>query len=184
MFGYDAARLHAALNDLPSALLLAAVLFDLASWWRNRPSLASASLWCLWAGVLGGWASVVAGNLAEEAIDHGDAIHELMERHETFGLIVTAFFTVLLLWKLWRRTGRTAGEEGALRALAVVGLAGLFYVGNLGGQMVFNHAAGVTNAKMIEELRDREAMPSANPAASQSGAAGHTHAPGTPPHAH
>ena len=30
MLGYDWPRLHAALNDLPAALLLVAVLFDLA----------------------------------------------------------------------------------------------------------------------------------------------------------
>ena len=29
MFGYDWPRLHAALNDLPAALLIGAVLFDL-----------------------------------------------------------------------------------------------------------------------------------------------------------
>ena len=36
MFGYDWPRLHAALNDLPAALLLVAVLFDLAG--RGHPA--------------------------------------------------------------------------------------------------------------------------------------------------
>jgi uncharacterized membrane protein len=184
MFGYDAARLHAALNDLPSALLLVAVLFDLAAWWRKRESLAWAAIWCLWAGVLGGWGAVIAGNLAEEAIDHGDAIHAIMERHETFALVVMGLFTVQLLWKLWRRSGRSPAEEWALRALAVVGLAGLIVVGNLGGQMVFDHAAGVSNAKMIEELNDRGAMPQVSPPALTPAPRGHTHAPGTPEHTH
>ena len=40
MFGYDWPRLHAALNDLPAALLLVAVLFDLAA--GHPPCLAPA----------------------------------------------------------------------------------------------------------------------------------------------
>jgi uncharacterized membrane protein len=182
MFGYDAVRLHAALNDLPGALLLVAVLFDLAGWALKRESLAWAGLWSLWAGVIGGWAAVVAGNLAEEEIDHGDAIHALMERHELLGLIAMGVFTAVLLWKLWRRGGRSAAEEWALRAVSVGALVGVLVVGNLGGKMVFDHAAGVSNAKMIEELKDRKALPAADSAAPAGD--GHTHAPGTAPHSH
>jgi uncharacterized membrane protein len=184
MLGFDAARLHAALNDVPAALLVAAVLFDLGAWLRRRESLAWASIWCLWAGVLGGWAAVIAGNLAEEAIDHGDAIHEIMQRHERLGLIVMGFFTALLLWKLWRRAGRPAAEEWTLRVLGVAGLVGLYLVASLGGRMVFDHAAGVTNAKMIAELKDRKALPPPADSATAAGDAHHSHPPGTPAHEH
>ena len=183
MSGYDAVRLHAALNDLPTALLTAAILFDLGAWLRKRESLTWASLWCLWAGVLGGWAAVVAGNLAAEDIDHSDAVHEIMKRHELLGAIVMGLFTVLLVWKLWRRAGRSAVEEGTLRLLGVAGLAGLLLVANLGGRMVFDHAAGVSNAEMIAELKDRKALPMmSDSAAAAPMGQGHTHAPGTPPH--
>jgi hypothetical protein len=40
MFGYDWPRLHAALNDLPAALLLVTVLFDTGAWITKRESLA------------------------------------------------------------------------------------------------------------------------------------------------
>ncbi|HMA40120.1 MAG TPA: DUF2231 domain-containing protein, partial [Gemmatimonadales bacterium] len=82
MFGYDLPRLHAAVNDLPAALLLAAVLFDLMGWILKRDSLVWAGIWTLWAGVVGGWAAVILGELAEEKIDHGEAIHEIMTTHE------------------------------------------------------------------------------------------------------
>lgn len=183
MFGYDAARLHAALNDLPAALLLVAVLFDLAAWWRKRESLAWASIWCLWAGVVGGWAAVIAGKLAQEEIDHGEAIHEIMERHETLALIAMGVFTALLVWKLWRRVERSAAEEWVLRAVGVVGLVGLLVAASWGGQMVFDHAAGVPNAKLIEELQDRRVLPTTPPTL-EAAPGGHIHAPGTPPHHH
>jgi len=50
MLGYDAPRWHAVLNDLPAALLLVAVLFDLAAAATKRESLAWAGIWTLWAG--------------------------------------------------------------------------------------------------------------------------------------
>jgi uncharacterized membrane protein len=55
MFGYDLPRWHAAVNDLPAALLIAAVLFDLVGWATKRESLVWAGIWTLRAGVIGGW---------------------------------------------------------------------------------------------------------------------------------
>ena len=184
---YDAARLHAALNDFPAALLLAAVLFDFAAVVWKRESLAWAGIWTLWAGVVGGWAAVIAGNLAEESIDHGEAIHELMERHELLGYVTMGIFTVVLGWKLWRRVGRGAAEEWVLRGLGAVGVVTLILLGNVGGQLVFEHAAGVPSDKMHAELLDRGVLlPGADSTrtAADSQAGGHQHAPGTPPHEH
>ncbi len=96
MFGYDWPRFHAAVNDLPSALLLVTVLFDLGAWLSKRDSLKSAALWTLWAGVIGGWIAVLAGLQAEDAIEHGEAIHELMETHETLALTTMGIFTAVL----------------------------------------------------------------------------------------
>src|SRR2546430_11695356 len=122
MFGYDWPRFHAAVNDLPTALLLVTVLFDLGAWLTKRDSLKAAALWTLWAGVIGGWAAVLAGLQAEDAIEHGEAIHELMETHETLQLTTMGIFTVVLVWKLFRRARLTPPEEAGLRLLGVAGL--------------------------------------------------------------
>lgn len=182
MLGYDATRWHALLNDLPAALLLVAVLFDLAGWIWKRESLRWAAIWTLWAGVIGGWAAVISGSLAEEAIDHGDAIHALMERHETLAKITMIVFTVVLGWKLWRRADLKPMEEWAIRALSVAGVVLLCIVGSIGGTLVFEHAAGMANERMIEELKNRGAMPAAPGDTAK--APGHEHAPGTAPHRH
>src|SRR5207245_10833950 len=93
MLGYDWARFHAAVNDLPAALLFVTVLFDLGAWVTKRDSLKSAAVWTLWAGVIGGWVAVLAGLQAEDVIEHGEAIHELMETHETVALTTIGIFT-------------------------------------------------------------------------------------------
>ncbi len=52
MLGYDAPRWHAALNDFPVALLIAAVFFDFGAAIWKRESLKWAGIWTLWAGVI------------------------------------------------------------------------------------------------------------------------------------
>src|SRR2546422_5836887 len=70
MFGYDWPRFHAAVNDLPAALLFTTVLFDVAAGLTKRASLQAAALWTLWAGVVGGWVAVLAGLQAERSEEH------------------------------------------------------------------------------------------------------------------
>jgi uncharacterized membrane protein len=190
MLGYDAARWHAVLNDLPAALLVVAVLFDLAAAILKRESLMWASIWTLWAGVIGGWAAVIAGELASDAIEHGEGIHEIMEKHETMALLTMGVFTVVLIWRLFRRFQLPAQELAITRFLTVVGLAGLVWTGILGGRMMFEHAAGVPTKMLQAEILDRaagheheedEAREHGTPADTTK-TAPHTHPPGTPPH--
>lgn len=157
MFGYDWPHAHAALNDLPAALLFATVLFDVASWITKRESLRSAALWTLWAGVIGGWAAIVAGLQAEDAIDHGNGIHEIMESHETWAFVTMAVFTVVLVYKLFRRGNLNRTEELLGRVLSLAGLVTLICTARLGGKMFFEHAAGVPTAVFEPEARDRAA---------------------------
>lgn len=155
MFGYDWPRLHAALNDLPAALLFVTVLFEVASWITKRESLRAVALWTLWAGVIGGWAAVVAGLQAEEVIDHGGAIHELMEPHETLALFTMGVFTVVLAHKLFRRGQLPRVEEWVSRTVSFAGLLMLLWTAWLGGKMYFEHAAGVPTSALAPEIRDR-----------------------------
>src|SRR5205809_2585965 len=193
MLGYDWPRFHAAVNDLPAALLFVTVLFVIAAWLTKRDSLKSAALWTLWAGVTGGWVAVLAGLKAEDVIEHGEAIHELMETHETLALITMGIFTVVLVWKLYRRFQLAPIEDLVLRGLSVLGFVGLLYTATIGGKLAFEHAAGVPSATLKVELENREA--GHHHAAGEADAdeheqadstkpPAHTHAPGTPEHKH
>ncbi len=194
MLGYDAPRWHAVINDFPAALLVAAVFFDLAAAAGKRESLKWAAAWTLWAGVLGGWAAVVSGKLAEKAIEHGEAIHELMEQHERRALVTMSIFTVILAWKLYRRFALPSMEEWASRVLSVVGVVGICYVGAAGGQLAFEHAAGVSTKTLQTEIENREAGHQHEPGeaddhdhgtpADTGAKPAHVDPPGTPPHRH
>jgi uncharacterized membrane protein len=212
MFGYDWPRLHAALNDLPAALLLAAVCFDLFAAVTHRPSFRHVGFWTMIVGALGGTAAVISGLQAEDHIDHGEAVHEIMETHEKLALVTLGIFGVLTLWRILRER-RMGGTERGLTLLASVGGLGvLIATAVYGGKLVFEHAAGIPSPVLRTELTERaeghhhpggqegeEAHEhgSETPAAvttdsahadSAAGAphthepAGHTHPPGTPPH--
>ena len=182
MLGYDAPRWHALLNDLPAALLLAAVLFDLAAAALKRESLAWTAIWTLWAGVIGGWAAVIAGELAEDAIDHGQAIHEIMEKHEKMAIMTMSLFTIVLIWKMARRFVLPASEQALTRALSIVGLLGLVWTAVLGGRLMFLHAAGIPTETLEAEIRNREAGHEHEPGDTTK--TPHVDPPGTPPHNH
>jgi uncharacterized membrane protein len=184
MLGYDAPRWHAALNDLPVALLLAAVVFDFGAAVWKRESLKWAGIWTLWAGVLGGWVAVVAGKLAEKSIDHGEAIHELMEQHERQALVTMSIFTVILAWKMYRRFALPRVEELVTRVLSVFGVAGILYTGAAGGKLMFEHAAGIPTKTLEAEVQNREAGHEHEAPADTTKGATHVDPPGTPPHKH
>lgn len=155
MFGYDWPRLHAALNDLPAALLLVAVLFDLLSVALKRPSLRIAGFWTVLAGAVGGVLAVLSGLQAENHIAHGEAVHELMETHEHYALITLAIFAVVALWRLVRESRMEGGERGGVLLLSVIGVGFLLVTASYGGRMVFDHAAGVPTAVLQEEMHER-----------------------------
>jgi len=205
MFGYDWPRLHAALNDLPAALLLVAVLFELASVLLNRPTFRVVGFWTLITGAIGGVLAVLSGLQAEEHIAHGEAVHRVMETHETLAFITLGIFAVVAVWRIVRESRMGGTERGAVLVLSLGGLAVLLVTAAYGGKLVFDHAAGVPTPVLEAELHERAeghhhhggeaddeheapaAADSASGGTTDSAHAGepsggHTHPPGTPPH--
>lgn len=196
MLGYDWPRVHALIVSFPVALLTTAVLFEFASLVFRKDGLRRTGFSLLLVGVISAGAAVLIGLQAEDAIDHGNAIHRLMEEHETLAFWTLGIFAVVGLWRLVRERKMGTGERVAAFVLSLAGLAVLVNTGHHGGKMVFEHAAGVPNATLRTELGDRAeghehgaadhdhdaddhdhdmVAPAADPS-------GHSHPPGTPPH--
>jgi uncharacterized membrane protein len=155
ILGYDWPRLHAAVNDLPAALLPMAVIFEGLGMVMKRESLRAAGFWCLVAGVVGGGVAILAGEMAEDVVAHGDASHAIMETHETFAIVVTVLFGLLAVWRILRRNRMTGPEQGSFIAAGAIGIGILLYTAKLGGSLVFEHALGVDSAHMQSSLQER-----------------------------
>jgi uncharacterized membrane protein len=190
MLGYDWARLHAALNDLPTALLLTAVLFDLMALIAKRPGFRQVSFWTLVVGALGGAAAVISGLQAEDHIEHGEAVHRVMETHEELALITLGVFGVLALWRIVRERRMGSLERSLVLLLSLGGLGVLLATANYGGRLVFDHAAAISSTVLQTELEERteghqhEAGEAVMSDSTKAPAAGHVDPPGTPPHTH
>src|SRR3954471_7883468 len=117
MLGYDWPRLHALLNDLPIALLVTSVFFDLMALGTRRMLFRQVGLSLLIVGALGAVAAVLSGLQAEDHIAHGEAVHQVMEVHKRFALISLGVFGVLALWRIFRER-RMAGAERAVVVIA------------------------------------------------------------------
>jgi uncharacterized membrane protein len=196
MFGYDWPRLHAALNDLPAALLVTAVLFDLIGAATRRLAFRQAGLYVLIFGALGGVAAVLSGLQAEEHIEHGDAVHRVMETHELLAFVTLGIFGVLAAWRLLRENRMGAAERAISLAVALGGAGVLIATSVYGGRLVFEHAAGIPTPALQQEIQQRGAghhheageehdhAPAASPPADPASAPTHVDPPGTPPHSH
>jgi uncharacterized membrane protein len=155
--GYDAPRWHAVINDFPPALLVVGVGFELAYLFTKRESLRSAAYWSLIVGAVMTGLTIFSGLRAEDAIQHGEAIHEIMETHERLAWITAGFFGVVALWRIVREKKMGLGERWGVALIGVVGLGFLVATGREGGEMVFDHAAGMNTAAMEAEIKNRAA---------------------------
>lgn len=159
MLGYDWPRFHAALNDLPAALLAAAVLFEVAWLLTRRTPFRAASFWTLMLGVAGTIGAVLAGRAAADAVDHDDVAHAVMERHETLGYVTLGVFAALAVWRVIRRGSDGRLESLSWSAFGVAGTAILIITSQLGGSLVFDHALGIRSDTLASVLERRGAMP-------------------------
>ncbi len=193
-----AAEAHAAFNDLPAALLVAAVLFQFLGIALKKETLRTAGFWMLITGAVGALAAVATGLRAEATIEHGSASHMIMERHQTLAITMTVIFVGLAIWTGWRRHRMAKWETPTFLTISVLGTLLLFYVGHLGGSLVFRYGAGVPTATLESALADRAAghehapgeehdhdsAPVDSAAAAGQASGDHDHPQGTPPHEH
>jgi uncharacterized membrane protein len=137
---------HPAIVHAPIALIVTSLLFDLVGratdldWWRR----AAAAMLVI--GVLGAGVAVFSGKQAEETADHRQGVPEApIESHERAAYITLALGMAAVVARA------TASRLGSMRPM-VAALAFLLHVaaavmvgitGYRGGELVFEHAAGV-----------------------------------------
>lgn len=135
--------LHPMLVHFPIGLLTASVLFEgIGAWW-NREHFRESALWLLVLGLLGGVSAAVAGGMAEETAEKAGIAESLIETHETLALMTLGLFGALLLFRVFLRNRFTPRIMAGYFLASVVGLGLLSVTGHLGGDLVYQHGAGV-----------------------------------------
>lgn len=165
----DAPRLHAALNDLPVALLLAAILFDFLGAVNKRESLKAAAFWCLLGGVIGAALAAVSGLAAVKVAIHGEAARAAMKTHQTLAVVTVLLFGLLLAWRLVRRGLLPRQEQTVFTTAGIIAVGLLIFTAKLGGDLVFSHGAGLDGHALQGAIEARRGGPD------------HVHEPPPPP---
>lgn len=139
--------LHPMLVHFPIALLFVSVLFDIASSVFTRDSLREGACWLLGFGLIGGLAAAIAGGLAEHAAERAGVPEALIETHEALAYTTLGIMAVLFVGRVVLRD-RFRGRVFAAYLLgATLGLLAVSATGHTGGNLVYEHGAGVNVAQ-------------------------------------
>ena len=138
---------HPMLVHFPIALLFASVLFDVASKALTRDSLREGALWLLGLGLLGGIVAAIAGGQAEDAAEKAGVAEALIETHETLAYITLGITAILFLSRLLLRNRFSTRALAAYLVVAAVGLVAVSATGHTGGNLVYEHGAGINAAQ-------------------------------------
>ena len=155
-------NLHPFVVHFPIALLVIAVLFDLARlWFREQSWLQNAVIALYTTGTVGLIAAFWSGRQAVDTVSvTGDAV-PVVTSHEDWALYTLIFFgifTAIRLWTWWKEL-----EKGwvlpALIVPALIGTGMLWYTGEQGAKLVYKHGVAVGEidrlGQQIEELEQR-----------------------------
>ncbi len=137
-------HLHAMIVHFPIALLLVGFLSEVIGLFTTKVFFRQAALYLLILGALGAIAAFLSGNAAGEGVE-GGSLGKALELHEQAAQItlwLTIAAALLRIGVEWFKQNRPWLRIAAF-LLFVLSTAAVARTGYLGGQLVFQHAAGV-----------------------------------------
>ncbi|GHN01360.1 hypothetical protein WSM22_28490 [Cytophagales bacterium WSM2-2] len=129
------------LIHFPSALLPVDLVFSILSGYLHLPVLAEAAYYCLWAGVVGGWAAMVAGFFDfVRFIKPGTSVVNKVIFHACIQIVVVICFTLILTYEYKHVSSIYPVSVLLLTGKAVTTI--ILFAGNyIGGEIVLKHIA-------------------------------------------
>jgi uncharacterized membrane protein len=151
-------NIHPLIIHFPIALIVTAVLLDIAKFFfREQNWLQKAILLLYSIGTLGLIASFLSGRQAVETVSvSGDAV-PVVTSHEDWALYTLIFFALFTLLKFWSWKKNLEINQSvsiSLVILAFVGTGMLWYTGEKGARLVYDHGVGVGEINRLEERID------------------------------
>jgi len=135
--------LHPAIVHFPIALLIAAGGFYLAARFREQATFYRAAWLLHVAGLAGSIAAVLTGRSAEGNLTLTSALEGLLENHQLLGYATAWLFALLAIWQYLRQGRGPVLEQWLFISAYFLALGVMAYGAWLGGQMVYQHGAGV-----------------------------------------
>ncbi|MGR8999587.1 MAG: DUF2231 domain-containing protein [Gammaproteobacteria bacterium] len=144
-------NIHPLLVHFPIAFLSAFFALDLVGALAKKPQWRSVASWFLYLGTIAATFTVIAGLMAASTVPHGQNVHDIMERHEHFGISVLSLATVLSIWRMKSGSLIRGGANVFFLILSALLCVLMMLGADLGGLMVYKYGVAVEAAPVPED---------------------------------
>jgi len=137
-------NIHPYFVHFPIAILSVGLLWDLFGILLKKESFKNAGWWAQVFGVIAIIITGITGLIAANTVAHSEAAHEIMETHETIGLIVAGIFILLLIWRSFLKTSLPTKKnyQTIYLAMGILAVVTMLYGAHLGGKLVYEFGVG------------------------------------------
>lgn len=144
-------NIHPLLVHFPIAFLSAFFALDLVGALAKKTQWRSVASWFLYLGTIAAIFTVIAGLMAAGSVAHGQNVHDIMERHEYFGLSVLSLAVLLSIWRMKSGALIRGGANGFFHILSALLCVIMMLGADLGGLMVYQYGVAVKAAPVPED---------------------------------
>ncbi len=144
------ANIHPLLVHFPIAFLSAFFVLDLIGTLAKKPQCRNVASGLLYLGTVAAAFTVTAGFIAAGSVAHGDEVHEIMERHEHFGISVLSLAVLLSAWRMKSGVIIQGGANSFFLILAGLLCVLMLLGADLGGLMVYKYGVAVKVAQAVD----------------------------------
>lgn len=142
-------NIHPMLVHFPIAFLFGFFVLDVVGAFTYRQHWRAVASCFLYLGTVAAAVTVAAGFLAASTVEHGGNVHEIMERHEHFGLTILGLACVLSLWRLNVKNLICDMANSIFMMLSTALCLLLFLGADLGGLMVYKYGVAVEGVRQM-----------------------------------
>lgn len=163
-------NIHPLFVHYPIALFTVFFIFELLGVLFNKAQWRYVASWLLYLGTIFASLTVAAGLFAAETVEHGEDVHDIMERHEHIGIAVLSLALFLSAWRLKQWGIHSSGANAVFLILAGILCLLLSLGADLGGLMVYRYGVSVKPSAVIDNSADKtEGAVSVSPGSSNTG---------------
>lgn len=138
-------NIHPVLVHFPIAFFTAFFIVDSIGVLAKKSQWRYVSAWLLYLGTLSAIFTVIAGLFAANSVEHGDDVHDIMDRHQHIGIAVLSLSLFLSAWRLKQWGIRSTGVNTVFLSLSGFLCFLLFLGADLGGLMVYQYGVAVNS---------------------------------------
>jgi len=143
-------NIHPLLVHFPIAFLTAFFLIDLLGSLLKKSEWRRTADWFLYLGCIFAGLTMIAGLLAADSVPHPEAVHQIMEDHESLGVTIFSLASALSIWRLFNKPAFRGVVNYLYLSLAGLLCLFLIFAADLGGLMVYKHGVAVAAAQALQ----------------------------------